>query len=136
MNYEQQIQEIEKKVINPKSEREYFLANLSLLTLAKKMQEQIEAQNTRLMELQSTINYCNDYKIPKWILCSERLPEKKGLYLVTKFQEGYISEHSCVVKIVFFDPQPQWESDSYKTLWKEWGILAWMLLPEPFKEST
>lgn len=62
MNYEKEIKQIEKKVNNPKSQKEYFLANLQLLTLAKKMLEQIEAQNTRIMELQSTINYYNDFK--------------------------------------------------------------------------
>ena len=53
---------------------------------------------------------------PKWIPCSERLPDTNGDYLVTGRQ-------GAVNKRRFEDGR--WYGN--------WAVLAWMPLPEPYK---
>lgn len=52
---------------------------------------------------------------PKWIPCSERLPERNGYYLVTGRQ-------GAVNKWLY--------QDGY--WYGKWTVLAWMPLPEPY----
>ena len=59
---------------------------------------------------------------PHWIPCSERLPEKVGVYLVTDHKGD-------VVRYVFFD------SETSKDYWKRCAT-AWMPVPEPYKGET
>lgn len=62
---------------------------------------------------------------PQWIPCSERLPEKTGTYLVT-FDNGY---RIGVSSLRYYAEIGGWSAVSRVT------ILAWMPLPEPYKES-
>ena len=54
----------------------------------------------------------------QWIPCSERLPDQNGKYLVVGRQKA--------INILKFDGG-RW--------YGKWGIVAWMPLPEPFKDK-
>ena len=56
--------------------------------------------------------------IAKWIPCSEKLPEKDGYYLTT----------TCY-RQVYCD---FWNEDHFD---RTEAVIAWMLLPEPYKEE-
>ena len=58
----------------------------------------------------------------RWIPVTERLPEKGGLYFVTK-ENDY---GSCVATEWFY--QNNWSTG--------WKVLAWMPLPKPYKEGA
>ena len=69
----------------------------------------------------------------KWILCSERLPEKTGRYIVTTKATNIINE-------AYYDVVEAMYWGSIKT----WGdivsdmptcVITWMPLPEPYKEE-
>lgn len=55
----------------------------------------------------------------RWIPCSERLPDKEGVYLVTDHKGD-------VVRYVFND------TESSREYWKRCAV-AWMPLPQPWK---
>lgn len=61
-----------------------------------------------------------------WIPVSERLPEKEGKYLVTTFGGGMYDVDTSHFFI--------WEDG--ETEWGEYGVEAWMPLPEPYKEES
>ena len=56
--------------------------------------------------------------ILKWIPCSERLPDQNGKYLVVGRQKA--------INILKFDGG-RW--------YGKWGVVAWMPLPEPYKDK-
>ena len=61
-------------------------------------------------------------KIPsaqQWIPCSERLPDQNWKYLVVGRQKA--------INILKFDGG-RW--------YGKWGVVAWMPLPEPYREET
>lgn len=66
----------------------------------------------------------NHFKaVERWIPCSERLPEKEVVYIITVHYDDR--------NFIAFD-----NFCSYKHGWKEWSnqeVLAWMPLPEPYK---
>ena len=73
------------------------------------------------------INAADEYAesmAPKWIPCSERLPEHGGCYLVTE----KISEECWFVGLA-----------PYRSTCERWfgdhEVTAWMPLPEPYKEG-
>lgn len=55
----------------------------------------------------------------QWIPCSERLPDQNGKYLVVGRQKA--------INILKFDGG-RW--------YGKWGVVAWMPLPEPYKEDA
>lgn len=117
MNYAQEIEQIENR-------NDIQACYFELLTLAKKMQYQIEAKNTRIMELQSTINYYNDFKKEAWIPCGERLPEKPTTYQVTfEYGDGFRQ----ISDATFYCDKTWGKAES-----KERKVIAWMSLPEPY----
>ena len=62
----------------------------------------------------------------EWILCSERLPEKHGYYIVQT--DG---SHNSVIDIAEFGRY-------WNLIWgwnKASKVIAWMPLPEPYKEE-
>ena len=62
-----------------------------------------------------------------WIPCSERLPEEYGNYLVTTDKD---------VDIGTFNPnKAKWSCCDADGFYWTHDILAWMPLPEPYKES-
>ena len=66
----------------------------------------------------------------KWIPCSERLPEEYGNYLITT--------HDGNVDIGTIDPKKKyvWSAcDSDGFYWLR-DVLAWMPLPEPYREES
>lgn len=80
---------------------------------------------------------------PRWIPCSERLPEEDGLYLVTSREKATAEEFGFdlddveVRKMRFNEdgwriPKhiPEWINGVVHTT-----VLAWMPLPEPYKEE-
>ena len=61
-------------------------------------------------------------EVPRWIPVTERLPEEKGIYLVTSNDGGMISvETALFLRCIDGDP------------WWECGVTAWMPLPEAYK---
>lgn len=65
-----------------------------------------------------------DEEIRTWIPCSERLPKKFGVYLVTT-EEGKVFEYDYNILTVHL---------------KKWSfcrkeIVAWMPLPDPYKKE-
>ena len=70
----------------------------------------------------------------QWIPCGERLPEENGQYLITvKYEhvddyEDIYSEHGEWV-------DGKWDMFSFGHCGKVENIIAWMPLPEPYKEA-
>ena len=65
--------------------------------------------------------------IGAWIPCSERLPNKEGLYLIT-------SETGAVTTAHWYMPS-EWKPNGF---WGRVGkkkTVAWMPLPEPYRED-
>ena len=56
---------------------------------------------------------------PKWIPCSERLPEETGEYLTTTMYGDVFCDY--------------WQSCNFN---RTEMVIAWMPLPEPYKERT
>ena len=63
--------------------------------------------------------------IPHWIPCSERLPDVQGCYLVTEQILGV-----STVDIRYYNID---DDDQYWYGWKDYIVLAWMPLPDPWK---
>lgn len=66
--------------------------------------------------------------VNRWIPCSERLPKKKGYYLVTrKNPKGHVTrvsyDHSKVERGVYNSPWGNGDAD----------VLAWMELPKAYE---
>lgn len=64
---------------------------------------------------------------PQWIPCSERLPEKFGNYLVSVKRHGWNCEEHIENDIAYWD--------DLEGFHKVDEVLAWMPLPEPYKEG-
>lgn len=64
-----------------------------------------------------------DADMPKWIPCSERLPDEFGEYLVTKKAIGWNCEEYNSNDIAYFDNEGFHKADK---------VLAWMPLPKPY----
>lgn len=71
---------------------------------------------------------------PRWIPCSERLPEESGQYLITvKYEhvDGYED---------IYDEHGDWDGEEWDMFCfghcgKVESIIAWMPLPEPYRED-
>lgn len=76
---------------------------------------------------------------PRWIPCSERLPDREGRYLVTlPLVNGY-----PWLRILHYG-MPDFDEEYRRRCWYETGdycdiavngIVAWMPLPEPYEEK-
>lgn len=63
---------------------------------------------------------------PRWIPCSERLPEFEGKYLVTD-EAGGITD-------ILVDDFFQYDDGTWGWMYSQ-NVIAWMPLPEPYKEG-
>lgn len=63
---------------------------------------------------------------PHWILCSEELPEKNGVYLVC-YEDVTVPLDWFNGKWFFYKSNPAVEETG--------TIIAWMQMPEPWKEG-
>ena len=75
---------------------------------------------------------------PQWIPCSERLPEEKtAYYLVTIANHGrfFTTTLPDNVETVRWDYDRRKGKDSWHWC-TERTVIAWMPLPEPYKENT
>ena len=59
----------------------------------------------------------------KWIPCSERLPEEDGMYLISTCM-------NCIDTCLFYK-----DDDGYLWVDYEESVIAWMPLPEAYKEG-
>ena len=65
---------------------------------------------------------------PKWIPCSERLPDESDAYLVTN------CNYVCPVELAVFKADGAYWTDAYiGKRYKDSYIIAWMPLPEKYK---
>lgn len=64
----------------------------------------------------------------EWIRCKDRLPEKEKHYLVTE----YAGEFMDVYTALYVPKSGKWVPDRLG-MWSR-GIVAWMELPDPYKE--
>lgn len=73
-----------------------------------------------------------------WIPVSERLPEKDGRYLVT-FKYGIkvcmVGYGSCKRTVLGYPIGHGWYNLEEAQYYAEDSIIAWMHLPEPYKEA-
>lgn len=71
---------------------------------------------------------------PKWVPCSERLPEKAGEYLITKIRIGWNGQRYTEIAVDYFYGD---YGKEYGMVWKiSKKVVAWMPLPEPpYKEE-
>jgi hypothetical protein len=72
----------------------------------------------------------NDNSEPKWIPVTERLPEDYGPYLVTVKDELRGGLHEMVCKYIPTNLVFRWSKQDVNG-----GVIAWMPLPESYKES-
>jgi hypothetical protein len=120
MNYEKEIQEIEERAYTAHSFHDHdsvctYVEFEKLLAVAKKLQE----------ERQSLLEYlCRD----PWVPCSERLPTKSGFYLVSCTNS--FNTHSFVTEMEYTHEQ----NHSFFHHGGDSIVIAWMLLPNSFKE--
>lgn len=78
--------------------------------------------------------FAHQADIPRWIPVAERRPEAYGRYLVTLEYEGYRSVmplyYGRINRIdTFYDSDSEYGDIEYC------GAIAWMPLPEPYKEG-
>ena len=72
---------------------------------------------------------CDDYLAEtRWIPVSEGLPEKSGDYLCT-IQSG---EHFSIMICIFYSIAKRWIPKCYGN---HDNVIAWMPLPDPYKEE-
>ena len=65
----------------------------------------------------------------KWILCSERLPDKNGMYLVTQITHSVSTEKPIATTTEYVEfADGKWRRNKYLK------VVAWMPLPEPYKK--
>lgn len=68
-----------------------------------------------------------------WIPCSERLPNTRGVYIVSRWVGDEI-EARVLTDACLFDGQDVWYDDTRMEYVTD-RVVAWMSLPEPYKEE-
>lgn len=71
---------------------------------------------------------------PKWIPCSERLPNTIGIYSVTRgMSDGF--EYRNITDACYFDGLNTWHDDTRVNHERKYlaDVLAWMPLPDPWE---
>lgn len=80
----------------------------------------------------------------RWIPCSERIPEEYGEYLISwttsQSKRQFIEICECEVTSEYdYEHERfecEWLLDDYITNYPDVTVIAWMPLPEPYKEGT
>lgn len=76
----------------------------------------------------------------KWIPCSEMEPKKSGHYLCTHGGTGIVSPDYYTTQEqaeeLFADPEDEYLDLEEYIGWTSKNVIAWMPLPEPYKEKT
>lgn len=69
-----------------------------------------------------------------WIPCSERLPKDAEEYHVTQYNKNAVTEYCDGYRTarIFFDDNGWWDDIDVLAGWE---IIAWMPLPEPYREE-
>lgn len=67
-----------------------------------------------------------EHYMPKWIPCSEMLPEESGTYIVNA-----IENH--IVHVTFAKWMPRMKKWNFTGSRSYWKVTAWQPLPEPYK---
>lgn len=105
------------------------IVNRYKLVTARDFLEMIE-------QLQEDLEH--DEKENGWIPVSKRLPEEDGRYLVT-FKNGIkvcmVGYGSCKRTVLAYPIGHGWYSLEEAQYYAEDSIIAWMPLPEPYKED-
>lgn len=72
----------------------------------------------------------------QWTPYSERPPETDDVYLVTVHPDYVPQESKQVDRMYYYKGAWRWLNEKAK--WEKWPdpIIAWMPLPEPYKEKT
>ena len=78
----------------------------------------------------------------KWIPCSERMPEICGLKVLLTVENGYGQKSVCTAftnychegKFMFLTNEKGYCKPRGSALIESWKPVAWMPLPEPYKE--
>lgn len=90
------------------------------------------------LKIMDYIENMDDEKENGWIPVSERLPEEDGRYLVT-FKYGIkvcmVGYGSCKRTVLGYQIGHGWHSLEEAQYYAEDSIIAWMPLPEPYKED-
>ena len=90
------------------------------------------------LKIMDYIENMDDEKENGWIPVTERLPEEDGRYLVT-FKNGIkvcmVGYGSCKRTVLGYPIGHGWYSLEEAQYYAEDSIIAWMHLPEPYKEE-
>ncbi len=90
------------------------------------------------LKIMDYIENMDDEKENGWIPVAERLPEENGRYLVT-FKNGIkvcmVGYGSCKRTVLGYPIGHGWYSLEEAQYYAEDSIIAWMHLPEPYKEE-
>ena len=74
----------------------------------------------------------------RWIPVSERMPKNSGVYIISRwFFDGL--ESAILTDACYFDGTSTWHDDNRINHGREYvdkKIVAWMLLPEPYKAES
>ena len=85
-----------------------------------------------------TISECEEpHSQPQWIPCSERLPEDEYVLISKKPTKISGSKWSVAIAIRTADPRSrkiQWRDSGFGIIQDD-KVLAWMPLPDPWKEE-
>lgn len=74
-------------------------------------------------------------KVGEWIPCSERLPEKNGMYFITLKDLDFNGECHCFTEFRYYTSRKKKWDEGIERDNPGMEIIAWMPLPEPYKEK-
>lgn len=113
-----------------------WLTSTDVIVAIKKIQPADVVERSRHEEIVTAYingleNIINELKEERrWIPCAERLPEYDGAYLATIKGRTITGEYTIIVDLAY----------RFKHTWShDYGIadiLAWMPLPQPYKEKN
>lgn len=82
------------------------------------------------LKLMDFIENIDGEKANGWIPVSERLPEKNKDVITTVKYSGFMGMYGMWLKTAFIDDYGEWNGECIGG-----EVIAWMYLPEPYKED-